>query len=64
MKHLIAAQQLLDKTPYTIETCREFARLEKEAKGQEAEQIADLIPALIAGLDQATHMEAFKEGLV
>lgn len=64
MKYLTDAQQLLDKTPYTIGTCRELARLEKEAKGQEAEQIAELIPALIAGLDQETHMQAFKEGLV
>tara|TARA_B100002049_G_C16074172_1_gene374180 strand:+ start:100 stop:294 length:195 start_codon:yes stop_codon:yes gene_type:complete len=64
MKYLKDVEQLLAKTPYTIETCREFVRLEKKAKGAEAEQIADLIPALIAGLDQATHQQAFNEGLV
>lgn len=58
------AQQLLKQTPYTIQTCREFAQLEKHAKGQEANQIADLLPALIAGLDQETHQQAFNEGLV
>ena len=57
-------QQLLKQTPYTIQTCRDFAHLEKRAKGQEADQIADLLPALIAGLDQQTHMQAFEEGLV
>ena len=57
-------QQLLKQTPYTIQTCRDFAHLEKRAKGQEANQIADLLPALIAGLDQQTHMQAFEEGLV
>ena len=64
MKLIEQAQQLLKKTPYTIQTCREFAQLEKRAKGQEANQIADLLPALIAGLDQQTHLEAFNEGLV
>ena len=58
------AQQLLKQTPYTIQTCRDFAQLEKRAKGQEADQIAELLPALIAGLDQQTHLEAFNEGLV
>lgn len=58
------AQQLLKQTPYTIQTCRDFAHLEKRAKGHEADQIADLLPALIAGLDQQTHMQAFEEGLV
>ncbi len=58
------AQQLLKQTPYTLQTCREFAQLEKRAKGQEADQIADLLPALIAGLDQETHAQAFNEGLV
>ncbi|GAA61828.1 hypothetical protein P20652_3717 [Pseudoalteromonas sp. BSi20652] len=57
-------QQLLKQTPYTIQTCRDFAHLEKRAKGQEADEIADLLPALIAGLDQQTHMQAFNEGLV
>ena len=58
------AQQLLKQTPYSIQTCRDFAQLEKRAKGQEADQIADLLPALIAGLDQQAHLEAFNEGLV
>lgn len=58
------AEQLLKQTPYTIQTCREFAKLEQQAKGDELEQIADLLPALIAGLDQQTHMQAFDEGLV
>ena len=58
------AQQLLKQTPYTIQTCREFAQLEQQAKGKEANQIADLLPALIAGLDQQAHLEAFNEGLV
>ncbi len=58
------AQLLLKQTPYTLQTCREFAQLEQQAKGAEAEQIADLLPALIAGLDQQTHMQAFDEGLV
>lgn len=58
------AEQLLKQTPYTIKTCREFAKLEQQAKGDELEQIADLLPALIAGLDQQTHMQAFDEGLV
>ena len=57
-------QQLLKQTPYTIQTCRDFAQLEAKAKGQEANQIADLLPALIAGLDQQTHAQAFEEGLV
>lgn len=64
MKLLNQAQQLLQQTPYTLQTCREFAQLEQQAKGDEAEQIADLLPALIAGLDQQTHMQAFDEGLV
>ena len=64
MKLIGQAQQLLQQTPYTIQTCREFAKLEQQAKGQEANQIADLLPALIAGLDQQTHMQAFDEGLV
>ena len=64
MKLIEQAQQLLKQTPYTIQTCRDFAHLEKQAKGQEADQIADLLPALIAGLDQQTHLEAFNEGLV
>lgn len=64
MTLLTQAQQLLKQTPYTLQTCREFAHLEKRAKGQEADQIADLLPALIAGLDQQTHMQAFNEGLV
>jgi len=64
MKLLKQAQQLLQQTPYTIQTCREFAQLEQQAKGGEAEQIADLLPALIAGLDQQTHLQAFNEGLV
>lgn len=64
MTLLTQAQQLLKQTPYTLQTCREFAQLEKRAKGQEADQIADLLPALIAGLDQQTHVQAFNEGLV
>lgn len=64
MKLLKQAQQLLQQPPYTIQTCREFAQLEQQAKGDEAEQIADLLPALIAGLDQQTHLQAFNEGLV
>jgi len=64
MKLLNQAQQLLQQTPYTIQTCREFAQFEQQAKGAEAEQIADLLPALIAGLDQQTHLQAFDEGLV
>lgn len=64
MKLIEQAQQLLQQTPYTLQTCREFAKLERQAKGQEANQIADLLPALIAGLDQQTHMQAFDEGLV
>lgn len=64
MTLLQQAQQLLKKTPYTIQTCREFDYLYQHAKGQEADQIADLLPALIAGLDQQTHMQAFEEGLV
>lgn len=64
MTLLQQAQQLLKQNPYTIQTCRDFAHLEKRAKGQEANQIADLLPALIAGLDQQTHMQAFEEGLV
>ena len=64
MTLLTQAQQLLKETPYTLQTCREFAQLEKRAKGQEADQIADLLPALIAGLDQQTHAQAFNEGLV
>ncbi|EGI72971.1 hypothetical protein PH505_ba00400 [Pseudoalteromonas distincta] len=64
MTLLTQAQQLLKQTPYTLQTCREFAQLEKRAKGQEADQIADLLPALIAGLDQQTHAQAFNEGLV
>ncbi|MFU2509365.1 hypothetical protein CWC14_05955 [Pseudoalteromonas sp. S3260] len=64
MKLIEQAQQLLQQTPYTLQTCREFAKLEQQAKGQEANQIADLLPALIAGLDQQTHMQAFNEGLV
>ena len=64
MKLIEQAQQLLQQTPYTIQTCREFAKLEQQAKGQEANQIAELLPALIAGLDQQTHMQAFNEGLV
>ncbi|MBB1353531.1 hypothetical protein [Pseudoalteromonas sp. SR45-5] len=64
MKLIEQAQQLLRQTPYTIQTCREFAQLEQQAKGKEANQIADLLPALIAGLDQQTHLEAFNEGLV
>ena len=64
MTLLTQAQQLLKQTPYTLQTCREFAQLEKRAKGQEADQIADLLPALIAGLDQKTHAQAFNEGLV
>ena len=64
MKLLKQAQQLLQQTPYTIQTCREFAQCEQQAKGGEAEQIADLLPALIAGLDQQTHLQAFNEGLV
>ena len=64
MTLLIQAQQLLQQTPYTIKTCREFAKLEQQAKGPEANQITDLLPALIAGLDQQTHMQAFDEGLV
>ena len=64
MTLLQQAQQLLKQTPYTLQTCREFAHLEKRAKGQEANQIADLLPALIAGLDQQTYMQAFEEGLV
>lgn len=64
MKLIEQAQQLLQQTPYTIQTCREFAKLEQQAKGQEVNQIADLLPALIAGLDQQTHMQAFDEGLV
>ncbi|MBA6408159.1 hypothetical protein H4J63_02095 [Pseudoalteromonas sp. 5Ae-yellow] len=64
MTLLTQAQQLLKQTPYTLQTCREFAQLEKRAKGQEADQIADLLPALIAGLDQETHAQAFNEGLV
>lgn len=64
MKLIEQAQQLLKQTPYSIQTCREFSQLEKRAKGQEADQIADLLPALIAGLDQQTHAQAFNEGLV
>ncbi|MDN3377178.1 MULTISPECIES: hypothetical protein [unclassified Pseudoalteromonas] len=64
MTLLTQAQQLLQQTPYTLQTCREFAKLEQQAKGQEANQIADLLPALIAGLDQQTHMQAFDEGIV
>ncbi|MBB1293009.1 MULTISPECIES: hypothetical protein [Pseudoalteromonas] len=64
MKLIEQAQQLLQQTPYTLQTCRDFAKLEQQAKGQEANQIADLLPALIAGLDQQTHMQAFDEGLV
>ncbi|WP_024605504.1 MULTISPECIES: hypothetical protein [unclassified Pseudoalteromonas] len=64
MTLLTQAQQLLKETTYTLQTCREFAQLEKRAKGQEADQIADLLPALIAGLDQQTHAQAFNEGLV
>lgn len=64
MTLLNQAQQLLQQTPYTLQTCRDFAKLEQQAKGQEANQIADLLPALIAGLDQLTHMQAFDEGLV
>lgn len=64
MKLVTQAQQLLQQTPYTIQTCREFAKLEQQAKGINAKQIADLLPALIAGLDQQTHMQAFDEGLV
>ena len=64
MTLLQQAQQLLKQNPYTIQTCRDFAHLEKRAKGQEANQIADLLPALIAGLDQQTYMQAFEEGLV
>lgn len=64
MTLLQQAQQLLKQTPYTIQTCREFAELEQQAKGINAKQIADLLPALIAGLDQQTHMQAFEEGLV
>lgn len=64
MTLLTQAQQLLKETPYTLQTCREFAQLEKRAKGQEADQIADLLPAIIAGLDQETHAQAFNEGLV
>jgi len=64
MTLLQQAQQLLKQNPYTIQTCRDFAHLEKRAKGQEADQIADLLPALIAGLDQQTYMQAFDEGLV
>ena len=64
MTLLNQAQQLLQQTPYTLQTCRDFAKLEQQAKGQEATQIADLLPALIAGLDQQTHMQAFDEGLV
>ena len=64
MKLIEQAQQLLQQTPYTLQTCRDFAKLEQQAKGQEADQIADLLPALIAGLDQQTHMQAFDEGLV
>lgn len=64
MTLLQQAQQLLKQTPYSIQTCREFAKLEQQAKGINAKQIADLLPALIAGLDQQTHMQAFNEGLV
>ena len=58
------AQQLLKQTPYNIQTCRELVKLEQQARGEEANQIADLLPALIAGLDQETHQQAFNEGLV
>lgn len=64
MKTLLQVNKLLEKTPYTIETCREFAQLEAKAKGAEADIIASLLPALISGLDQQTHMQAFNEGLV
>jgi hypothetical protein len=64
MKLLNQARQLLKQTPYTLQTCRKFAQLEQQAKGAEAEHIADLLPALIAGLDQQTHVQAFNEGLV
>ena len=57
-------QQLLKQTPYNIQTCRELVKLEQQARGEEANQIADLLPALIAGLDQQAHLEAFNEGLV
>ena len=58
------AHQLLKQSPYTIQTCREFAQLEQQARGEEANQIADLLPALISGLDQETHLQAFNEELV
>ncbi|MGE6447936.1 hypothetical protein [Pseudoalteromonas tetraodonis] len=64
MTLLQQAQQLLKQTPYSIQTCREFAQLEAKAKGAEADIIASLLPALIAGLDQQTHAQAFNEGLV
>ncbi|YP_010660049.1 hypothetical protein PP583_gp27 [Pseudoalteromonas phage HS6] len=64
MKVLLQVNKLLEQTPYTIQTCREFAQLEAKAKGAEADIIASLLPALIAGLDQQTHMQAFEEGLV
>lgn len=64
MTLLTQAQQLLQQTPYTLQTCRDFAKLEQQAKGDELEQIAELMSALIAGLDQQTHMQAFDEGLV
>lgn len=56
--------ELLQHTPYTIETCRAFAKLEQQAQGAELDAIINLLPALIAGLDQQTHMQAFEEGLV
>jgi len=63
MTLLDQVHQLLKQTPYTIQTCREFAKLEQQATGEEAKQIIDLHPALISGLDQQTHMQAFDEGL-
>ncbi|ELR65857.1 hypothetical protein C942_00944 [Photobacterium marinum] len=61
---LIEQAQMLFKHPLTIESLRQLDRLEKQARGEEADRIGELWEAVLADADEELLNQAREEGLL
>ena len=61
---LLNQAQALFKQRLTIDSLRQLDRLEKQARGEEADYIGELWEAVMADADEALLEQAHEEGLL
>lgn len=61
---LLEQAQALFKQPLTIDLLRQLDKLEKQARGEEADRIGELWEAVMAEADEVLLNQAREEGLL